>query len=193
MTTEQQEESLTGAQGKRPLLLQMAENMARSVEALGPALAAVDVAVSPQLAAVMQETENTWREMDAEFGLLTSNEVSAAVGSKSPNRSWASEQRSAGRLLAINRPRGTHGRSTGWIAGTKSSTPRSRVSTFSGEVAPPQPFEAQALVLQEGTKLWRVFSNTRLAAEFNPGFGSRTRFAFFGKPRCAGSLCRRHP
>ncbi|WP_434615995.1 hypothetical protein [Arthrobacter sp. A5] len=106
MTTEQQEESLTGAQGKRPLLMQMAENMARSVEALGPALAAVDVAVSPQLAAVMQETENTWREMEAEFGLLTSTEVSAAVGSKSPNRSWASEQRSAGRLLAINRPRG---------------------------------------------------------------------------------------
>lgn len=86
--------------------LMAAVNMERSVDALGPALANVEVDVSPQLARSVQATENVWRTMDEEFGLLSSTEVSKAVGSKSPNRSYASEQRTAGRLLAIKRPGG---------------------------------------------------------------------------------------
>ncbi|WP_417216689.1 hypothetical protein [Arthrobacter sp.] len=81
-------------------------NMERSIAALGPALSEVDVDTSPQLARSLQATENAWRDMEAEFGLLTSVEVSRAVGSRSPNRSYASDQRGAGRLLAVKRPGG---------------------------------------------------------------------------------------
>jgi ribosomal protein L7/L12 len=87
-------------------LILAAINMERSVEALGPALAQVEVETSPQLARSMQATENAWRKMEAEFGLLTSLEISKAVGSKSPNRSYASDQRAAGKLLAVKRPGG---------------------------------------------------------------------------------------
>lgn len=87
-------------------LLRAAVNMERSVEALGPLLAKVEPESSPQLARSMQATENVWRSVEHEFGLLSSIEVSKAVGSKSPNRSYASEQRALGRLLAIKRPGG---------------------------------------------------------------------------------------
>lgn len=83
-----------------------AVNMERSVAVLGRALAEVETPVSPQLARSMQSTENVWRDMEAEFGLLSSLEVSRSAGSKSPNRSYASEQRARGKLLAIKRPGG---------------------------------------------------------------------------------------
>jgi hypothetical protein len=44
--------------------------------------------------------------MESEFGLLSSTEVSERVGSRSPNRSYASEQRAKGSLLAVKRPGG---------------------------------------------------------------------------------------
>jgi hypothetical protein len=47
---------------------------------------------------------------------------------------------------------------------------------------PPQPFDADTNALTAGQRLYRVHSNTRTVGEFNPGFGSRTRFAFFGSP-----------
>jgi hypothetical protein len=84
-------------------LIDSAVNMELSIIALGSALESVGGPVSPQLARSVQATENVWRDMEAEFGLLTSTEVSQAVGSKSPNRSYASDQRAAGRLLAIKR------------------------------------------------------------------------------------------
>lgn len=34
---------------------------------------------SPQYARALKATENSWREMEAEFGLLTEAELSAAV------------------------------------------------------------------------------------------------------------------
>ncbi|WP_427007043.1 hypothetical protein [Pseudarthrobacter sp. H2] len=85
------------------LLIDSAVNMELSIIALGSALESVGGPVSPQLARSVQATENVWRDMESEFGLLTSTEVSQAVGSKSPNRSYASDQRAAGRLLAIKR------------------------------------------------------------------------------------------
>lgn len=84
-------------------LIDSAVNMELSIIALGSALESVGGPVSPQLARSVQATENAWRDMESEFGLLTSTEVSQAVGSKSPNRSYASDQRAAGRLLAIKR------------------------------------------------------------------------------------------
>ena len=48
--------------------------------------------------------------------------------------------------------------------------------------APGADFTPQEEVLPAGSPLYRVFSNSRQANEFNPKFGSPTRFAFFGAP-----------
>lgn len=47
---------------------------------------------------------------------------------------------------------------------------------------PPSPFKPAVETLAKGHRLYRVFTNTRPATTFNPGVGSPTRFAFFGKP-----------
>lgn len=49
---------------------------------------------------------------------------------------------------------------------------------------PGKPFEPEEYVLGSGTPLYRMFSNARQGGvtEFNPGFGSASRFAFFGDP-----------
>lgn len=47
---------------------------------------------------------------------------------------------------------------------------------------PPSPFEPQEVILPEGHSLFRVHNRAHRPAQFNPGFGSRTRFAFFGDP-----------
>lgn len=48
---------------------------------------------------------------------------------------------------------------------------------------PGNPIEPLEFTLGAGTELFRVFSNQRTSpAEFNPGYGSPTRFAFFGDP-----------
>ena len=49
---------------------------------------------------------------------------------------------------------------------------------------PPKPFNPKTATLDVGTQLYRVFTAAqgRTATTFNPGFGSPTRFAFFGTP-----------
>ena len=47
---------------------------------------------------------------------------------------------------------------------------------------PPDPFRADAESLEAGALLYRLGSNHRAIAEFNPGVGRATRFAFFGDP-----------
>lgn len=79
-------------------------NMRRSLVALASAATAVRVPVSPQMARGVQATENAWREMDAEFGLLSGAEVADLAGSKARSRTgYASDQRRAGKLLGIRR------------------------------------------------------------------------------------------
>jgi hypothetical protein len=94
-------ESLLRALAERPSSAMA--RMLQSVEALGPALAEPEADTSPQLARSLQATENAWRKMEREFGLLSSREVSERLGSRSPNRSYASDQHSRGRLIAIRR------------------------------------------------------------------------------------------
>ena len=48
---------------------------------------------------------------------------------------------------------------------------------------PPDPFNPATASLPAGQLLYRVLSATRTATDFNPGFGSPTRFGFFGKPK----------
>ncbi|PRY69064.1 RES domain-containing protein [Glaciihabitans tibetensis] len=47
---------------------------------------------------------------------------------------------------------------------------------------PPTPFTAKERILAAGELLYRTHSIRFAAHEFNPGQGSRTRFAFFGDP-----------
>lgn len=57
----------------------------------------------PELVLNVATTENACRELEAEFGLITSREVFEFVGSQTPNRSYAFVQPSKGRLLAVKR------------------------------------------------------------------------------------------
>jgi RES domain len=47
---------------------------------------------------------------------------------------------------------------------------------------PPDPFDPATATVPPGQLLYRVLSATRTATDFNPGFGSGTRFGFFGNP-----------
>ena len=47
---------------------------------------------------------------------------------------------------------------------------------------PPDPFDPATATLSVDQLLYRVLSATRTATDFNPGFGGRTRFGFFGHP-----------
>ncbi|MDQ3527663.1 MAG: PRC-barrel domain-containing protein [Actinomycetota bacterium] len=76
-----------------------------SVDALGAAARALPDPVSPSLTRAVMATERAWREMDAEFGLLSSSEVARLSGSRSANRTYASERRTAGKLLGVRRGR----------------------------------------------------------------------------------------
>ncbi len=48
--------------------------------------------------------------------------------------------------------------------------------------APPTPFDPKIETVAAGHLLYRVFTSSRTAVEFNPGGGGPTRFGFFGKP-----------
>lgn len=61
-------------------------NVRRSLAALGSAAAVVDVPASPRMARGAQATENAWRAMEAEFGLLTGADVADLMGSKARSR-----------------------------------------------------------------------------------------------------------
>lgn len=47
---------------------------------------------------------------------------------------------------------------------------------------PPSPFDPEIEELPTGTALYRVYSNSRRATDFNAGIGAPTRFGFFGDP-----------
>ncbi|ORB11022.1 RES family NAD+ phosphorylase [Mycobacterium noviomagense] len=47
---------------------------------------------------------------------------------------------------------------------------------------PPSPFKPTIDILRKGHLLYRVFTASRAATEFNPGVGAPTRFGFFGDP-----------
>lgn len=51
----------------------------------------------------VQATENAWRGIADEFGMLSSREVAERIGSKSSNRNLASDLRKRGQLLGVNR------------------------------------------------------------------------------------------
>ncbi|MEV4900110.1 hypothetical protein AB0K08_02070 [Citricoccus sp. NPDC055426] len=68
---------------------------------LGDTLATLPTQVTREAADRGQATENAWRDIDREFGLPSSAEVAHAVGKS--GRSYASDRRKAGQLLAVRR------------------------------------------------------------------------------------------
>ncbi|MFD1211581.1 hypothetical protein ACFQ36_05950 [Arthrobacter sp. GCM10027362] len=90
-------------EGELSAMLEAAWNVRCSMAALGPAMAAVRLPASPALAGAIQATENLWRSIREEWGLPGSQEVSRLLGAKTANRSYASDQRLAGKIIGIRR------------------------------------------------------------------------------------------
>lgn len=87
-------------------LARATERTARSAVALGSAIHAANVAASPALARAVQAEQNLYDGIEGEFGLLTSAEASARMGSRAAAlRNAATAARRDGELLALRRGR----------------------------------------------------------------------------------------
>jgi hypothetical protein len=67
------------------------------------AMAASPDVVSPQLARSLQATENMWRSIATEFGLLTSGQVAELLGARPSNRKLAARRRAAHQIAGVVR------------------------------------------------------------------------------------------
>ena len=70
------------------------------------ALSRLRSVVDPATARAAQATENVWREIAEEFGLLTSSEVGVLLGASKSNREFVSIRRNRGELLGVVRNNG---------------------------------------------------------------------------------------
>lgn len=70
---------------------------------LGPAMTSFKGTTSPQLARATQATANVWKDIEAEYGMLTSMDVARLIGSEKSSRSLAADRRAAGKLIGIKR------------------------------------------------------------------------------------------
>lgn len=96
-------ESVQG-DGQAAHLVRQLHHQARTAAALRRSLSALTGDISPEQTYRAQTTENAWRQIEAEFGLLTAAEVAQRVGSTAKSaKSYASDARKAGRLLAMKR------------------------------------------------------------------------------------------
>lgn len=78
-------------------------NALASIQVLRPAFAANPAPTSPQLARSLQATENVWRRIGTEFGLLTSSQVAELLGASPSNRHYASAKRLAHEIVGVLR------------------------------------------------------------------------------------------
>jgi hypothetical protein len=74
-----------------------------SVDELESALVGLPTALDPATTRAAQATENVWRRIADEFGLLSSSQVSALLGAANANRVYAAQRRQRGELLAAQR------------------------------------------------------------------------------------------
>lgn len=70
------------------------------------ALAGLRSVVDPATARAAQATENVWREVDDDYGLLKSGDVSEILGASKKNREFVSIRRNRGELLGVVRNNG---------------------------------------------------------------------------------------
>lgn len=59
--------------------------------------------VDPAMARAVQATENAWRAVESEFGLLSSSEVDILLGARNADQAYAAELRKRGELLSTLR------------------------------------------------------------------------------------------
>lgn len=96
-------ESVQG-DGQAAHLVRQLRHQARTAAILRRSLSELTGEVSPEQAHRAQATENAWRAIEGEFGLLTAADVAQLVGSTAKStKSYASDARRAGRLLAVKR------------------------------------------------------------------------------------------
>ena len=77
-----------------------------AVGSLERALVTLPTVVDPSTARALQATENVWRRVETEFGLLSSSEVSTLLGARNANRTYAADLRQRGELLGTLRKNG---------------------------------------------------------------------------------------
>ena len=75
----------------------------RAVDNLESVLVTLPTTLDPATARAAQATENVWRTVQSEFGLLSSSEVGALLGASNANRAYAAQLRQRGELLAAQR------------------------------------------------------------------------------------------
>ena len=114
---------------------------------------------SSELAYSLLATENMWRLMDAEFGLLTEREVAQLLRVPPTARNWVSERRKAGQIIGVRR--GDSYRSPGF--------------QFDRELSVILPFVETLLDLArvnewttESLSLWMLSPSTSFAGEDRP-------------------------
>lgn len=91
-------------EGQASHILRKLRHQVHAAAALQRSLSALSVEVTPEQAYRGQVTEGAWREIEREFGLLTSAEVAQRVGSTAKaGSSYASDARRDGRLLGVKR------------------------------------------------------------------------------------------
>ncbi|MCU1518169.1 MAG: hypothetical protein JWQ75_2890 [Pseudarthrobacter sp.] len=84
------------------------EQLRRSAAALASVLELTEPGfeASPQIARSAQATENRWRAIAEEYGLLDSSSVALLVGSSPSNRNKAHQLAKEGKILGVRRGRG---------------------------------------------------------------------------------------
>lgn len=75
----------------------------RALDAHAHAIMKLETAVTPQLAAALQATENIWRSVRANYGTLSGREVAALLSSDTDSPRFAARLREAGKIIGVKR------------------------------------------------------------------------------------------
>ncbi len=85
------------------------QQLRRTARALAEVLERTDqgLEASPEVARSVQASENRWRAIAKEYGLLDSGSVAALLGGSARNRNMAHQLAKEGKILGVKRGRGT--------------------------------------------------------------------------------------
>lgn len=85
------------------------QQLRRTARALAEVLERTDqgLEASPEVARSLQASENRWRAIDKEYGLLDSRSVAELLGGSGTNRNKAHQLAKEGKIIGVKRGRGT--------------------------------------------------------------------------------------
>lgn len=75
----------------------------RALDAHADAIMKLETAVTPQLAAALQATENIWRRVRENYGTPTGREVAALLSPGTDSPRFAARLREAGKIIGVKR------------------------------------------------------------------------------------------